>query len=346
MKTQDFITSQKEHMARWREDNISTSKEGSQSKNRKTGEIIYHSHIIPKNLWTETLWSGIREDSKLPKYLRDNKIQAHTGTHNLVSSWVSCANLYFPIRDNENLKSLMLKFLQQKISDSIIEIRELELEFSFPKDDELHPAKLLGEMNGGRGSGQTSPDVAFKVKTKNGRGLILTECKYTEHNFYACSARKISEKSKRKNNPNPKRCMKKLTECNYSSVCHQTDWGRKYLSLLKISKFGMSQLERCPASTAGYQLLRQQALAEGIAQSSRFTLVASTVAFDDRNTDLKKCLTTTGIDDFHTGWGKLFEGKAVFKTWAHQEWVQFVRENQVNSEFNDWLQYLNERYGY
>jgi len=87
-------------------------------------------------------------------------------------------------------------------------------------------------------------------------------------------------------------------------------------------------------------------LAEGIAQSDQFTLVASTVAFDGRNTDLKKCLKTTGIDNFQTDWGKLFEGKAVFKTWTHQEWVQFVRENQVNNEFKDWLQYLNGRYGY
>ncbi len=339
MKKQDFITLQKDHMIKWRKDNISTSKEGIQNG-------IDYAHIIPKNLWRETLWSGIREDSKLPKYLRDNKIQAHTGKHNLVSSWVNCANLYFPIRDNENLKRLMLEFLKQKIADSIIEIESVELEFAFPDNHKLSPVNLLGELGGNRGSGQTSPDVAFKVKTKNGKGLILTECKYTEHSFYGCSARKIDKKAKRENNPNPKLCMKKMPECDYSAVCHQTVWGRKYLNLLKISEFGKSQLQRCPAATAGYQLLRQQALAEGIAQSDQFTLVASTVAFDDRNTDLKKSLKTTGIDDFQTGWGKLFEGKAIFKTWTHQEWVQFVRENQVNNEFNDLLQYLNARYGY
>jgi hypothetical protein len=58
------------------------------------------------------------------------------------------------------------------------------------------------------------------------------------------------------------------------------------------------------------------------------------------------CLRSTGIDDFQTGWGKLFDGKAIFKTWTHQQWVQFVRGNQKDGEFNKWLEYLSERYGY
>jgi hypothetical protein len=345
MEKLDFSTSQKIQMVAWRKVNILT-KEVFQSKNSKTGESITHSYIIPKNLWKETIWSGIRDDSKLQKYLRDNKIQAHTGTNNLVSSWVNCANLYFPIRENESLKHLMLEFLKQKISDSIVKIEEVELEFAFPEEDELSPTNLLGELGGSRGSGQTSPDVAFKVITKIGKGLVLTECKYTEHSFYGCSARKVDNKLVRINNPDPKRCMEIVMDSNYAAVCHQSVWGRKYLSLLEISEFGKNKLERCPAATAGYQLLRQQALAEGIAKSGRYSLVASTVAFDNRNTDLKGCLKTTGIDDFQTGWGELFTGKAVFKTWTHQEWVQFVRDNQLNGEFNDWLTYLNQRYGY
>lgn len=332
-------------MIEWRKVNIKT-KEVFQSKNSKTGESIIHSYILPKKFWQETIWSGIRDDSKLQKYLEDNNIQSHTGTNNLVSSWVNCANLYFPIRENESLKHLMLEFLKQKISDSIVEIEEVELEFAFPEDDELCPTNLLGELGGSRGSGQTSPDVAFKVITKNGKGLVLTECKYTEHSFYGCSARKVDNKLDRINNPDPKRCMESLADSNYASVCHQSVWGRKYLSLLEISEFGKNKLKRCPAATAGYQLLRQQALAEGIVKSGRYTLVASTVAFDKRNTDLKGCLKTTGIDDFQTDWGELFTGKAVFKTWTHQDWVQFVRDNQLNGEFDDWLLYLNQRYGY
>lgn len=335
----DFSEDQKKKMVIWRKDQISSSENGFQ--NGKNYE-----HIIPKDLWKETLWSGIKKDSELTKYLRDNNIQAHTGTHNLVSSWVNCANLYFPIHENIPLQHLMLMFLKERISDQIIEIIDVQLEFAFPVGDKLHPSELLGEMDGSRGSGQTSPDLAFKVKTIEGDGIILTECKYTEHSFYGCSARKIDNESTRINNPDPLRCMKRVKDCDYSSVCHQAVWGRKYLSLLKISEFGKSKLERCPAATSGYQLLRQQALAEGIAKSERYLLVASTVAFDERNKDLIGCLRTTGINDFQTGWGKLFDGKAIFKTWTHQDWVQFVRNNQVNGEFDDWLKYLYERYGY
>ena len=123
-------------------------------------------------------------------------------------------------------------------------------------------------------------------------------------------------------------------------------WGRKYWSLLKLSPAGKKTLKRCPAATAGYQLFRQQALAEGIMRSGNYSLVVSSVAFDHRNHTLIGCLNRTGIKDFQTNWGEMFDGKTVFKTWTHQEWVQFVRDNQIKGEFNGWLGYLNERYDY
>jgi hypothetical protein len=140
--------------------------------------------------------------------------------------------------------------------------------------------------------------------------------------------------------------LKATKDYDHKLNCHQTVWGRKYWSLLNLSRYGKEVLSRCPAATAGYQLFRQQALAEGIAQSNRFDLVATAVAYDERNDDLITCLKTTGIDDFSESWGNLFDGKAIFKTWTHQNWVQFVRDNQVNGEFDEWMQYVGERYGY
>jgi len=339
MSKNNFSENQKSKMKTWRKTNISTKEEGSYIG-------IDYGHIIPVNLWKENLWHGISDDLLLPKYLIDNKIKAHPGKNNLVSSWILSANLYFPIRNNDSQKRLMLAFLQKNISSEIIKIIDIELEFAFPINHELNPAELLGEIGGSRGSGQTSPDVVFLVKTKNGEGIVLTECKYTEHSFYGCSARKIDNKSTRINNPDPKRCLYPANVCDYNSICHQTEWGRKYLSLISFSESAENTLKYCPAATAGYQLLRQQALAEGIAQRKEYDLVVSTVAFDGRNTNLIRCLRTTGIKDFQKDWAELFDGKAIFKSWKHQEWVQFVRENQVNGEFDEWLEYLNERYGY
>lgn len=202
-------------------------------------------------------------------------------------------------------------------------------------------------MNGGRGIGQTSPDVAFIVKTRQGTGLILTECKYTEHSFYGCSARRRTDRGDKPGNPHPEKCLQSAATCNYEAIpCHQKVWGRKYLDNFKLSTNGKSVLTRCPAATAGYQLMRQQALANGIKESGRYDLVVSSVSFDSRNNTLIGCLKTTGIPDFQTGWSKIYEDGAGFITWYHQDWVQYVRDNQKNGAFDGWLKYMNERYGY
>lgn len=338
MAENKFYSEQKVNHIKWRENNISTKENGWQNGRN-------YAHIIPKKNWKENLWEDIRDT--LPEYLKNNEIQAHTGVHNLLSSWIVCANVYFPIKNNEKLKSLFLKFLQTKISDTITEITDIELEFSFGNGNSLHPEKLLGETGGSRGTGQTSPDIAFIVKTKSGKGIILCENKYTEHSFYPCSARKRKpdNKSGRKNNPDTQRCMQSANCCNYKDICHQFVWGRKYLNLVNYSDYARKKLTRCPAATAGYQLLRQQALAEGIANSNQFDLVVSVVAFDGRNETLIECLKSTGISDFQTEWSNFFCGKSIFQTWTHQEWIAFVRKEQQNNEFDKWLNYL-KRYEY
>jgi hypothetical protein len=337
MQKNNFIPTQRQNQIIWRKTNISTSEWGYQNGNN-------YPHIIPKEKWTETLFPPIR--TELKSYLKEKGVKQHTGVHNLMSSWILSANLYFPVRSSENFKSLILHFLQEKVSDSITELINTQLEFAFEDDNVLHPSFLLGEMDGSRGSGQTSPDVAFLVKTKGGNGIILTECKYSEHSFYACSARSIKGREEKPDNPDPKRCMKLLTEDEYKSICHQTVWGRKYWDNLRLSKSAHSKIKRCPAATGGYQLFRQQSLAEGIAQSGNYDLVASTVAFDGRNNDLITCLKTTGLNDFQSEWSEIWEGKALFKTWHHQDWVAFVRKHQEGGECNEWLSYMNERYGY
>ena len=133
---------------------------------------------------------------------------------------------------------------------------------------------------------------------------------------------------------------------DYRDICHQSVWKRKYWDYLKLSEYAIKTLARCPAASHGYQLFRQQALAEGIIKSGKYKLVASAVAFDDRNTKLKSCLKSTGISDFQSGWGSLFSGNSIFRTWTHQEWVDYVRHEQVNGEFKEWAKYIEERYGY
>ena len=101
----------------------------------------------------------------------------------------------------------MQGFLQKHVSAKITGITNTELEFAL--DGAVSPEKLLGEHGGNRGSGQTSLDVAFIVETDSGNGIILTECKYTEHSFYPCSARITKDSKNKEANPAPHRCMQR-----------------------------------------------------------------------------------------------------------------------------------------
>ena len=331
----DFYSLQRQAQIAWRKKNILSSALGCQNKKP-------YEHIIPRSLWEETLWPHIRNPLR-KTYLNEKQIHFHTGTHNLLSSWVLCANLYFIIKIEPAFRQLMLGFLQEHISSEIAAISETELEFAF--EGALSPAHLLGE-NGARGSGQTSPDVAFLIETKGGKGIILTECKYTEHSFYPCSARRTTNRGDKPANPDRGRCMKDSQTLDYKSICHQLVWQRKYWDNLTLSPYGKRILKRCPASTAGYQLLRQHALAEGIGASNEYGLIVTSVAFDERNLKLKKCLSSTGIPDFTSEWGKLFTGKALFKTWTHQQWVAYVRHNGKDALQEEWSNYMNNRYGF
>lgn len=349
LKHSAFFYPEFKRQVSWRVNHISTNEYGYQHINKETGQPERFPHIVPIENWDETLWEDIREELKSYISQPNKEIHTHDGVHNLLSSWILCANLYFPARINQNFSALLCDFLKLKVSKKISTIENIELEFAFNEDDALHPSPLLGEPSGSRGKKQTSPDVAMLVKTIDGTdGIILTESKYTEHHFYGCSTNPETAKYKNINlNSDFSRCMEPSKGYDYKRICHQTHaWHRKYMNLICFSEQAENVLNNCPAATDGYQLFRQQALVEGIAQSGRFELVVSAVAYDERNNDLIGCLQSTGIDDFTKGWEKLFTGKALFKTWSHQEWVDFVSKNQVNGEFDEWVKYMEVRYGY
>ena len=326
---------------KWRKTHIACQEHG-----RQGGRT--YPWILPRHLWEESLWPGIRSGSEnsLPAYLRRTGVQEHQGVHNLKSSWVLCANLYFPFRQDAGLP-ILAGFLKEHVSATIEAVEEVELEYA--ADPPLDPQTLLGEPEAGRrGVNQTSPDVAFLVRTAAGKGLILTENKLVEHHFYLCSGRKRSVR-----NPDSGRCLdwEKLQADLYGQ-CWQRHWehgqrkNRKYWDHIQVSTRGQSALTRCPAATDGYQLFRQQALAEGIAASGQFDLVVSCVAYDARNDKLIHCLHNSGVENFASDWGPLFSGQAHFSAFTHQQWVAWVRAHDPTGHWRDWLDYVEARYDY
>jgi hypothetical protein len=331
----DFNCAMSKWQTSWRKSHLSNQTRGSQN-----GKI--RDWILPRESWTEGLWPGlVVGDNPLTTYLRDKDIQEHQGVHNLKSSWVLCANLYFSFGRYENSKELLAGFLRSKVAPEIRHLIRIELEYEDPSK-ELSPKILLGEpADGRRGANQTSPDLGFVVETSaGGVGLILTENKFTEHSFYGCSGRK--------ENPDRNRCLDfGAVRADPKGQCHQLQWSqgkRRYWDYLEFREEAEAKLTRCPAATSGYQLFRQQALAEAIARSGRYEFVVSSVAYDERNLGFLSCLRATGMPDFRDDWGPLFAGKARFATFSHQAWVQYVRDHDPSRNWQDWLSYVKERY--
>ncbi len=332
----DFDTLMESLQVEWRESHVDSKAHGYQNGHQRAW-------ILPQALWEEGLWPPLRSDGdhSVPSYLSKNGVSKHTGSHNLKSSWVSGANLYFPFGRTQSGRTLLAAFLSEHVDSRIRSVDAVELEYA--EEDALSPAELLGEGGGSRGSGQTSPDIAVLVN--DGSGLLLVENKLTEHSFSPCSARTKRESDTRPANPDPSRCFDvSSVTSDPCAMCHQEVWGRKYWTLLKDASVSerMESLRRCPAATAGYQLFRQQALAEGIATSGKYDLVASCVALDARNEVLRHSLRSTGVEDVAL-WGDLFVGRAGFKVFTHQDWTHWVREHG-GPDWGNWSDWIGDRY--
>ncbi|MFB0524003.1 MAG: hypothetical protein ACETVZ_00560 [Phycisphaerae bacterium] len=333
----DFDTYVQKQQINWRLKHIKCQEQGEQNGKKRPW-------ILPRRLWQKGLWPGIRSGSghPLPDYLEKNNIDKHIGVHNLKSSWVLCTNLYFPFQRDHDM---VTGFLREKLYPLIKSVDKIELEYA--EEPPLDPQTLLGEPDvGKRGKNQTSPDVAFVVN--GNKGLILTENKFTEHSFYECSGRK-----KEYGNPDIKRCLDfEFISSDIVDNCYQLNWedgrrkNRKYWDYIRISDKGQQTLRRCPAAISGYQLFRQQSLAEAIAKLGKYEFVISCVAYDERNKTLVGSLSGTGINDFTKDWACLFEGKAKFATFTHQQWVDWVRKNDNQGRWEKWLEYIEQRYGY
>lgn len=339
----------RQHQKQWRKQYLPQITEvGCQNKKQ-------YEHILPKEKFLHNFYPSIQHDLFDPNdgYLIKKKIQPHTGIHNLLSSWALCANLYWPFNNPEGF-DILARYLNLKIDIQISEITKMELEYEEDKekDPDLSPHALLGENNGNRGSGQTSPDLAIKFKTVNGKsGILLIESKFTEHSFYGCSGYRTAklgteENASRPSNPNNRRChntagimISDFAECHLLS----SGWNRKYWDFLKdkLDKEKYASLKKCPMSNCSYQLFRQQALAQGF--KKKYDVVISCVAADDRNEALKQSSHTTGLSCFPEGWKDLFPSLD-FKWLTHNEWYEFVKVHNADGRWDEWVDYIGKRY--
>lgn len=338
----DFKNNMRDYQIIWKQKHLPYIK-GKGFQNGKS-----YDHILPKSNQQENFYKPIRDElfNINNGYLKANNIKPHTGIHNLLSSWTLCANMYWPFNNDEG-KILLSKWLSQHIDLNISEIVRLELEYEDPLPD-LKPGLLLGENNQGmRGSGQTSPDLAILFKTSHGRnGILLIESKFTEHSFYVCSGYQKKTQTKNIPNPNNKRCLNTIGLLTSDfSECHLGNWGRKYWDLLRndLDSNSFFSLTRCPMSTSCYQIFRQQALTKGY--EKYYDVVASCVVTDERNITLVNSCKSTGMSIFPEGWKKLFPNLPFY--WlTHNSWFEYVKKNNSDGRWNEWIEYVGFRYDF
>ena len=123
------------HQVAWRRANIASRDQGWQNGKQ-------YEWILPQRMWEAGLYPGIRSGapSSLPAYLEAEGVQRHQGSHNLKSSWILCANLYFPFRGSPEGRRLLAGFLRERVHPSIASVDRLELEYAEPGDSPLHPS--------------------------------------------------------------------------------------------------------------------------------------------------------------------------------------------------------------
>lgn len=302
-------------------------------------------HLLPSRDWVRGLHLDIQKS--LPDYLQSERIQPHNHKHNLLSSWVLCANMYFPFRRDWDGRKLIAGFLSDVIELDGWDVSGVELEYAAYAP--LDPATVLGERRGHRGANQTSPDVAFMLSKPSGiKGIVLVECKYVESDFGICSGYSQTKKLLRSRTANPNR-----DRCNNASLivedpensCHLVSWGRKYWQHLTpiVDKDAFNELSYCPARSNGYQLLREYAYAQALADSSQYEVVIYAIAWDPRNEALIRSMRGAGLREIETGWSKLFPRGVPIKTWSHNQWVDYVDRNG-GSAWQPWVEYVSARY--
>jgi len=305
----------------------------------------YH-HILPRSTSTENLWPGLRDGGVRPlePWLAAHDVQAHDGRDNLLSSWTLCANLYFPFGTSPEARAVLAGFLRAQTGLPLASVLAVELEYALPPPHD--PGSLLGEHDGKRGANQTSPDVAFELVLDNGRpALVLTEVKFVEHSFYDCSGCKALPAEERRAT-----CwdLARVLADPVARCAQAATRGRRYWDHLAgplLAADPAARTPRCPAANGGYQLFRQQALAETLAHTTDLAPVVSSVACDARNSDL--LASVSGLADLRTGWGPMFAGQSRFLVWSHQAWFGWVAAAAGAPDWAaDWLAWVGERYGY
>jgi len=296
---------------------------------------LEYEHILPARLWTQNLWSGIRQAAV--NYFSHEKIKWHDQRDNLLSSQILCVNIFFPLRNHLPLVNGFLK----KFYPSLAKVTDIDFEYIGPRN-----RNYLKEP-GGRGYNRTSADVAITWEDIEGKNnLLLVEFKFTEPNFGECS---------KSENPDRDRCNHgEVVISSPQTECYRSEVGRPYWEMV-LSPQGpfiremLNRTQYCPFRYDFYQLMRNQLLAKCIAEDkdSGFHVAEFAVCYDDRNETLLNLSHPIDSDSNPlTSWKSFLKNPSSFKHFTIQQLLKHIdHTDNLPSELKQWRAYLNTRYG-
>jgi len=297
-------------------------------------------HILPPGQLQDAFYPPIAQ--KVIGYCGKD-VAIHSEALNLRSSQVCCFNVMFPLRENFTLAAIILAPVLQGVRT----VSRIEFEYTGSNET----TEWLGEPSQGkRGQNRTSIDVAIWWEDGRRKVLTLAEWKYTERNYGTCGG------CASKGNTNAAHCRTVsypacVNGCYLAQPRnHRLYW--EHLAEAGIDGTQLANIQGCPFRGPFYQIWRQYL----VAASCRKHLHSVNDQVDDvdvvlldfpDNKSLHQCpseLSPLGSATVIDAWNRILVGNAPLRRVAVKEIIDRFRR-AANTGNDEWLMYLNDRYG-
>ena len=279
-------------------------------------------------------------------YLKTEDIAQHSEVLNLKSSQVACLNILFPLRENRDWATTVLR----PVLPNVREVTSIEFEYTGP----VEATQWLGEPAGGkRGQNRTSIDAAiFWMDQRDRTHATLVEWKYTERNFGVCSAFSTASAADKANCLN----LNYATDADPAQSCllcqgkpqrSRRYWA--YSAAAGLQREAFAPLGGCPFQGPLYQLWRQFLLAaylrlqhivdEAEVLSCSFTENAALTTVPPQLKPLMTSADNTIVDV----WNEVIAGVPLLRHLTVEQLMAAI--DIVPSIDAGWRAYIHERYG-
>ncbi len=287
-------------------------------------------HVLPEDAWSLNLWREIAYDAI--KHFAQSEIVWHPSKHNMLSSQVLCANIFYPLREHLNVIHTWMQSCQLDVGEVV------DLNFNF-----VSHKNYLHERDD-RGLPPIADLSITWVDMAKRRNLLLLSFKFAEANLGECSPA---------GNPNPKRCyVSSKVVGSPRSQCYRVQQGRRYWDVINSAsgplwKDSLVIEKYCPFRYDFFHLMRGQLLAHCIQSDSKsgYDRAEFGILYHASNSELLQMALS--FDDERNPfkvWPTLLHKPETFHAFTLQDFFATL-ERSLPLDLTGWRQYLNQRYG-